>query len=125
MTTNTKIPRPKKVSGNTEEITTGCGHLYVTVNSWDGKPYEVFATLGKSGDCEKCQIEAITRCISTSLQYGVPLKAYVKQLRGIRCPKLAFGGGKDGQVLSCPDGISKVLMGYLPEEDKAELNGGH
>ena len=113
-----KIARPKIVHGETPEITTACGHLYVTVNSWDGKPMEVFATLGKAGDCQKCDIEAITRCITTGLRYGVPIEEYVKQLAGIACPKPAFTGGKDGRVLSCPDAISKVLSKFVPKEAK-------
>ena len=75
-------------------------------------PIEVFASLGKSGSCSKCQMEAITRCISTGLQYGVPLDNFVKQLQGISCPQPSFNGGKDGRTLSCPDAIARVLEEY-------------
>jgi ribonucleoside-diphosphate reductase alpha chain len=47
------IERPKSVSGITERIETGCGHLYVTVNFIDNKVVEVFAGLGKCGGCSK------------------------------------------------------------------------
>jgi hypothetical protein len=113
-----KSPRPKVVHGETPMIDTACGHLYVTVNSWDGKPMEVFATLGKAGDCQKCEIEALTRCISNSLQWGVPPEVFTKTLNGLRCPKPAFSGGKDGTVLSCPDAIAKALSQFLPKEEE-------
>jgi ribonucleoside-diphosphate reductase alpha chain len=113
-----KKVRKKVLSGSTTEVTTGCGHLYVTVNKDGEEPIEVFATLGKAGDCEKCQNEAITRLVTLGLRYEIPLFEIHKQLNGLRCPKPAFGGGKDGNVLSCPDAISRVLKTYIPKEEE-------
>jgi ribonucleoside-diphosphate reductase alpha chain len=110
-----KLPRPKILNGETTKFSTGCGNLYITVNSDNKTPIEVFATLGKSGDCTRCQVEALTRCISTGLQYGVPLENFVKQLTGIRCPQPTFAGSKEDSALSCPDAISRVLAEYLQE----------
>jgi ribonucleoside-diphosphate reductase alpha chain len=108
--------RPKLVHGETTKVATGCGNLYVTVNKDGENPIEVFATLGKSGDCTRCQVEALTRCISTGLQYNVPLENFVKQLSGIRCPNIAFGGEKGETILSCPDAIARILKQYVKEE---------
>jgi ribonucleoside-diphosphate reductase alpha chain len=113
-----KLKRDKILFGETTEITTGCGHLYVTVNKSGENPIEVFASLGKSGSCSKCQMEALMRCISTGLRYGIPIMEFHKQLQGIACPEPFFNGGKNGKTLSCPDAISKVLSDYLPRETK-------
>ncbi|MBD3332579.1 vitamin B12-dependent ribonucleotide reductase, partial [candidate division GN15 bacterium] len=45
----TVAPRPTVLKGVTEKIRTGYGNLYVTVNTRDGKPFEVFAHIGRSG----------------------------------------------------------------------------
>ena len=41
--------RPPLLSGRTVKIGTSYGNLYLTLNFTDGQPFEVFATLGKSG----------------------------------------------------------------------------
>ena len=114
--TPTKLKRDKILHGETTEITTGCGHLYVTVNKSGENPIEVFASLGKSGSCSKCQMEALTRCLSTGLRYGIPISEFHKQLQGIACPEPSFNGGKNERTLSCPDAIAKVLGEYIPKD---------
>jgi ribonucleoside-diphosphate reductase alpha chain len=41
--------RPDVLTGITERIRTGYGNLFITINSKDDKPFEVFAQIGKSG----------------------------------------------------------------------------
>jgi len=110
----TKLPRPHSLPCTSTRIQTGCGHIYVTVSFLDKMPFEVFATLGKAGGCASCQIEAITRGISTGLRYRIPLSEYVRQLQGIQCPSQAFNESE--RVSSCADAISKVLSKYVPKE---------
>ncbi len=99
--------RSKITSGITERVTTGCGYLYVTVNSDEQGICEVFSTLGKAGGCASAQLEATCRLISLALRSRVDVAKVVRQLRGIRCPSIAWEEGK--AVLSCADAIASVL----------------
>jgi len=99
--------RAKVTSGTTERVVTGCGNMYVTVNSDEEGICEVFSTLGKAGGCASAQLEAICRLISLALRSGIDVTSLVKHLRGIRCPSIAWEEGK--AVLSCADAIASVL----------------
>jgi len=99
--------RSKITSGVTERVTTGCGYIYVTVNSDEQGICEVFSTLGKAGGCASAQLEATCRLISLALRSGVDVAKVVRQLRGIRCPSIAWEEGKS--ILSCADAIASVL----------------
>ena len=99
--------RSRTLQGITTKVKTGMGNLYVTVNKEDdGSIYEVFATTGKAGGNETANTEAICRLISIAMQYGIPVEALVDQLSGIQSIPVWDHGI---QVLSTPDGISKVL----------------
>jgi ribonucleoside-diphosphate reductase alpha chain len=99
--------RSKITTGFTERVTTGCGYIYVTVNSDQQGICEVFSHLGKTGGCAAAQLEATCRLISLALRSGVEVSSVVKQLKGIRCPSIVWEDGKS--ILSCADAIAGVL----------------
>ena len=106
--------RPKVTTGVTERVNTGCGYIYVTVNFDSQGISEVFSTLGKAGGCAAAQLEAISRLTSLALRSGIDIDSIVKQLRGIRCPSIAWEQGH--AILSCADAIASVLEKYLREK---------
>ena len=80
--------RPGRLSGFTDVVklmlpTGEKRGFYVTVNSQDGLPTEVFIVSGKAGDEANADSEALGRMVSIALQYGVPAEVVVKTLRGI------------------------------------------
>jgi ribonucleoside-diphosphate reductase alpha chain len=99
--------RPETLEGFTSKMKTGYGNLYVTVTEHEGKPFEVFATIGKSGRSTTAKTEAIGRLVSLALRSGVHVEKVVEQLKGIGGEHPVFQ--KDGLVLSIPDAISRVL----------------
>jgi ribonucleoside-diphosphate reductase alpha chain len=116
--------RAKITTGITEKVTTGCGTIYVTVNSDEEGICEVFSHLGKAGGCAVAQLEATCRLISISLRSGIEVEAIVRQLRGIRCPSIAWENGKS--ILSCADAIASVLEKFTAAAKANNGNGnGH
>jgi ribonucleoside-diphosphate reductase alpha chain len=113
--------RAKRTTGITERVRTGCGSLYVTVNSDEHGICEVFSSLGKSGGCAAAQLEATCRLISVALRAGMDAESIIRQLRGIRCPSIAWEEGKS--VLSCADAIAGVLEKHIFGE-RTDDNGG-
>jgi ribonucleoside-diphosphate reductase alpha chain len=107
--------RPETLDGFTTKMVTGMGNLYVTVTELGGSPFEVFATIGKSGKSTTAKTEAIGRLVSLALRSGVNVDKIVEQLKGICGEHPVFQ--KDGLILSIPDAISRVLeKRYMQDE---------
>jgi len=119
----TPIKRPQTLEGFTEVIKTGYGNLYVTVNTYDSKPFEVFVQIGKSGYTTMADAEATGRLVSLALRSGISVEDVVEQLEGIGGSSPVFSEGK--LVMSIPDAIATVLKknfagGRDPEEKTTE-----
>ncbi len=106
-----KALRPKVIGGVTVKVLTGCGPLYLQMNWCNGKLFEVFATLGKTGGCATSQSEALTRSVTLGLRHGVPLVEYIKQFSNIRCP-IPYPFPKEEAVQSCADALARTLSRY-------------
>ncbi len=105
-------PRPEVLTGQTYKIKTGYGNLYVTVNNDEnGQPFEVFATIGKSGGFFQEQSEGICRLISLALRSDVGAEDIIRNLKGIRGPMPTLTN--KGTVLSLPDAIGQILEEHL------------
>jgi ribonucleoside-diphosphate reductase alpha chain len=111
--------RPETLDGFTTKMVTGMGNLYVTVTEYEGRPFEVFATIGKSGRSTTAKTEAIGRLVSLALRSGVKVGHIADQLKGIGGEHPVFQ--KDGLVLSIPDAISRVLeKRYLSDTPRSK-----
>lgn len=117
--------RPDLVYGFTQKVRTGHGIMYVTINEIDGKPFEAFATIGKSGRSTTAKAEAIGRLVSLALRSGIEVKKIVQQIKGIGGEVQVFQPGKQGQVQSIPDGIAWVLENrYLKSKKSVHEENG-
>jgi ribonucleoside-diphosphate reductase alpha chain len=112
--------RPETLYGFTTKMKTGYGYLYVTVTEYDGQPFEVFATIGKSGRSTTAKTEAIGRLASLALRSGVKVDKIIDQLKGIGGEYPIFQDG--GLVLSIPDAIARVLEKAYITGEKAQKN---
>jgi len=104
--------RPEVMNGKTYRVKTGYGTLYVTVNHDEaGAPFEIFATIGKTGGFFQEQSEAICRMISLALRSGVKVEEVISNMRGIRGPMPMMTN--KGTILSLPDAIGQVLEEHV------------
>jgi len=111
--------RPKILQGYTYKIETGCGSMFVTITHDDHGMFEVFASMGKNGQCGMAQIEAICRCVSAGLRSGVSSSVFIKQLLGVRCLNPTHDEGQD--ILSCSDAIAKIMELDMKENSSKEI----
>ena len=114
--------RPPNLQGSTVKIRTNFGNLYLTLNHFGGQPFELFATLGKSGKDTQAHTEALGRLISLLLRSGVPVKEIIEQLKGIGGSQPVFEN--DGVILSLPDAIAQGLeraLGQTVEISKDDM----
>ncbi len=107
--------RPLVTRGYTEQILTGDGTLYVTLNEDDYGLCEVFTSLGKSGGNAAAQSEAIGRLISLALRSGIDIQALIKQLKGITSANPVWHEGD--LIRSTPDAIGRALERYAANHE--------
>lgn len=113
--------RPEVMAGKTYKVKTGYGTLYVTINNDEnGAPFEVFATIGKSGGFFQEQSEGICRLISLALRTGVKVEEVIDNLKGIRGPMPIIT--EKGTILSLPDAIGRILEEHVNATNGNEVS---
>ena len=105
------VRRPKRLIGITEGRTTPEGNLYLTLNLEDGRPFELFAQIGKAGSDIKAFTEAIARLISLAFRCGIDPAVVAEELVGISGSRsVGFGPQR---VRSVPDAIGQFIAECL------------
>jgi ribonucleoside-diphosphate reductase alpha chain len=113
--------RPEVLSGRTHKLETPVGTSYITINSLNGKPTEVFITVGKAGSDTMAVAEGFGRLISLMLRTHSNVGDVVQQLQGIGGSRqIGFG---NGQIKSLPDAIARALINDMNMEPIP--TGGH
>lgn len=111
--------------GKTIKETTPWGSLFVTLNYDGADPFEVFASLGKSGSELKGMTEALSRVISIGLRSGGRLEDFIGTLRGLSGREYwTFDCDDSTVVRSIPDALA-ILMSKLIEGDAKLSDEAH
>ena len=118
--------RPGRLSGFTDtvKLMLPSGEkrgFYVTVNSQDGLPTEVFIVSGKAGDEANADSEALGRMVSIALQYGVPAEIVIKTLRGING---GMYGNYQGRMVASKADLLAVALETAGVENVLQKNQG-
>jgi ribonucleoside-diphosphate reductase alpha chain len=97
---------------------------YFTVSEFeDGTPGEMFINVSKQGSTLSGLMDSFAISVSHGLQFGVPLKSYVKTLRGT---SFAPSGITDDSEIRTASSITdyimrRLAMDYLSFDDRLEL----
>ncbi len=97
---------------------------YFTIGEYeDGTPGELFISVSKQGSTLSGLMDSFAISVSHGLQFGVPLKSYVKTLRGT---SFAPSGMTDDSEIRTASSITdyifrRLAMDYLSFDDRLEL----
>lgn len=117
-------PMPRVRSAKTFSFTLAGLHGYFTVGEFeDGTPGELFISIAKVGSTLAGLMDSFGRSISYGLQYGVPLKTYVK---GMAHMSFAPSGITDDADIRTASSIvdyifRRLALTYLSFDDRLEL----
>jgi len=115
---------PKVRSSKTFSFTVAGSHGYLTVGEYDdGTPGEIFMRLAKQGSTLAGFMDALAISLSHGLQYGVPLKEYVKSFTSMAFAPSGITDDPDIRTASSlMDYIARRLAAsYLTFDDRLEL----
>jgi ribonucleoside-diphosphate reductase alpha chain len=118
-----RVPDNGQRHGVTLSKSTPYGTVHMTLNQHpdDSDPFELFVRVGKSGSEVMAWAEAFGRVVSYTLSLPSPfspkerLEEVARQLHNIGGGDV-WVAGRD-RVVSAPDAIAKMLLGYLGVED--------
>jgi ribonucleoside-diphosphate reductase alpha chain len=114
-----RVPASGIRGGVTLTKSTPYGSVHMTLNNHpdDGKPFELFVRVGKSGSEVMAWAEAFGRVVSYTLSIPSPfspqarLEEIARQLENIGGGDVWVAGQE--RVVSAPDAIAKMLLHYL------------
>lgn len=115
---------PKVRNSKTYSFVVAGSHGYMTVGEYeDGTPGEVFMRLGKQGSTLAGFIDAFAISVSHGLQFGVPLKDYVKSFTSMTFAP--SGITDDVEIRSATSLVDymfrRLALSYLSFDDRLEL----
>lgn len=115
---------PKVRNSKTFSFVVAGSHGYMTVGEYeDGTPGEVFMRLGKQGSTLAGFIDAFAISVSHGLQFGVPLKDYVKSFTSMTFAP--SGITDDAEIRSATSLVDymfrRLALSYLSFDDRLEL----
>lgn len=117
-----ELPRRRKSSTYKFHIADLKG--FFTVSEFeDGMPGEMFITVAKQGSTLSGLMDSFAISVSHGLQYGVPLKSYVKTLMGTSFAPAGITDDKDIRTASSITDyiVRRLALDYLSFDDRLEL----
>lgn len=121
-TVRRKLPRVRKSRTYHFELADLDG--YFTVGEYDdGMPGELFVSISKQGSTLSGLMDSFAISVSHGLQYGVPLKSYVKTLRGTSFAPAGITDDPDIRTASSITDyiVRRLALDYLSFDDRLEL----
>lgn len=117
-----KLPRVRNSRTYHFELSDLKGYFIVGLYE-DGQPGELFISVSKQGSTLAGLMDSFAISVSHGLQYGVPLKSYVKTLRGTT---FAPSGMTDDPEVRTASSITdyifrRLALDYLSFDDRLEL----
>lgn len=115
---------PRRRNAKTFSFRVADCHGYFTVGEFeDGTPGELFMNVAKMGSTLAGLMDAFARSISYGLQYGVPLKAYVKGMTNVAFAPAGLTDDKEIQTASSLVDYTfrRLAKEYLSLDDQLEL----
>lgn len=115
---------PLKRKGATYKFSVGDSKGYFTVGEYeDGKPAEVFIRIAKQGSTLSGVMDAFAIAVSNGLQYGVPLKNFVRMFMSMNfTPAGITGDSEIPTATSIMDYIfRRIALDYLSADELMEL----
>ncbi len=115
---------PRKRNSRTYRFVLADLKGFFTVGEYpDGTPGELFISVSRQGSTLAGLMDSFAISMSHGLQYGVPLKSYVKTLRGMSFAP--FGITDDDEIRTASSItdyiIRRLALDYLSFDDKLEL----
>ena len=115
---------PKVRNSKTFSFKVADSHGYMTVGEYeDGTPGEIFMRLGKQGSTLAGFIDAFAISVSHGLQFGVPLKDYVKSFTSMTFAPSGITDDADIRTASSLVDymFRRLALSYLNFDDRLEL----